>query len=81
MLLKRVNTCERHTPIPISLLIDTANSYNCKIFILARERPINVKNYNELISSLRMRNNHLTFIFDGVDEQDAQKHIERLFRQ
>lgn len=81
MLLKQVNTCERRTPLPISLLIDAAKSYSCNIFIYVQEQRVNVKDYDDLISNLRVRGKPLVFSFDGDDEQDAQLHIERLFRQ
>lgn len=81
MLWKQVNTYERFTPVPISLLLTTASSYDCSIFITNLERPINVKDYDELIRNLCVRGNSLIFCFDGADEEDAQSHIERLFRR
>lgn len=81
MLWKQMKPYARRTPPPISLLINTANAYSCNIFIINKERKINVKDYDELISNLKFRENQLLFIFDGTDEEDAQQHIERLFTQ
>lgn len=66
-------------PIPIALLITTANSFDCSIFVESQQSKLNAKNYNELMSGLRATQNPIFFYFDGKDEKEAEARIERIF--
>lgn len=38
----------RYTPIPLALLINTANAFDCDIYIDYGLTKVNVKNYDEM---------------------------------
>lgn len=65
-------------PMPISYLIQTANQFNCDIYVKSNEVTANAKNYDE-IKKLRMCGSPLTFYFRGSDEGEAGDRIESLF--
>lgn len=82
MISQEINTCGRYTPMPLSFLINAANSFDCDIFIQSEGRHrVNVKSYDEMIRNLSTRTKSLLFFFNGADEADAQKRIERIFRE
>ena len=54
MLTKQVDSRERvFRPIPISYLIQTANQFDCDIFVTSDKYTANVKQYDE-VKNLRM---------------------------
>lgn len=81
MIAKQIDTCQRYTPMPISFLINTANSFLCDIYVECNEHQINVKNYDEMLMKLRPRGSSLLFFFNGKDEQAAQQKIEKIFQE
>lgn len=85
MLRKEMDIRQRYRPIPIAVLISTANSYNCDIFIEYEyentKTKVNVKNYDEMKRGLRTQGHNLLFYFNGLDEARAESHIEKLFEQ
>lgn len=85
MLRKEMDIHQRYRPIPIAVLISTANSYNCDIFIEYEHEnektKVNVKNYDEMKRGLRTQGRNLLFYFNGLDEIKAESHIEKLFEQ
>lgn len=65
MLTKQVDSRERvFRPIPISYLIQTANQFDCDIFVTSDKYTANVKQYDE-VKNLRMTG-FLTFYFKEV---------------
>ena len=73
MLTKQVDSRERvFRPIPISYLIQTANQFDCDIFVTSA----NVKQYDE-VKNLRMTG-FLTFYFKGSDELEAEDRIQKI---
>ena len=81
MIARQIDTCQRYSPVPISFLINAANSFDCDIYIKCEDSHVNVKSYDEMIRNLQTRGKSLLFYFDGRDEQAAQKKIERIFRE
>lgn len=79
MIYKQVNTCRRYSPVPISFLINAANSFDCDIFVECEDNHVNVKNYDEMQCNLKTRSKTLLFYFDGADELAAQQKIARIF--
>lgn len=80
MIARQIDTCQRYSPVPISFLINTANSFDCEIYVKCEDNQVNVKCYDEMLRNLKTRGKPLTFFFDGRDEQAAQKKIERIFQ-
>ncbi len=62
--------------IPISYLIQTANQFQCEIYVQGDGQTANVKRYDE-IKKFRI-NQVFTFYFQGRDECEAQNRIERI---
>ena len=66
-------------PIPISYLIQTANQFDCDIFVSSEQKMANVKHYDEMkriqICGL------LTFYFKGTDETEAESRIHTILWQ
>lgn len=83
MLRKEMDIHQRYRPIPIAVLISTAKSYNCDIFIEyeSENKKVNVKDYDEMKRGLRTQGRNLLFYFNGLDEIKAESHIEKLFEQ
>lgn len=82
MLRKEMNIQQRYRPIPITVLISTANTYSCDIFIEYEKNKVNVKNYDEMKTGLKTQGgSNLLFYFNGLDEVQAESHIEKLFEQ
>lgn len=79
MICKQVDTCRRYSPVPISFLINAANSFDCDIYVECEENHVNVKSYDEMQSNLRTRSRKLLFYFDGSDELAAQQKIAQIF--
>ena len=80
MLSRQVDTCRRYRPVPLSFLIDTANAFLCDIFVECDNVQVNVKSYDEMIRNLKFHGRTLRFFFNGQDELDAEKTIERIFQ-
>lgn len=62
--------------IPISYLIQTANQFDCEIFVKSDTHTANVKHYDEM-KNVRM-SGFLTFYFKGSDELEAEDRIHRI---
>ena len=61
------------TPIPISYLIQTANRFDCDIFVTNDQKTANLKQYDEL-KNLSLCG-FLTICFKGRDETEADNCI------
>lgn len=70
--------CNR--PVPISELIQTANTFGCDIFIECEQSKVNAKNYEDLKQRLVIKTPQLLFFFSGTDELEAGNRIGRLFK-
>jgi len=70
---------QRCHPIPLSVLITTANSCDCDIFVEYEASRVNVKDYDEMIRSFDTHAQIQLFFFNGTDEQNAEARIARLF--
>ena len=71
MLTRQVDSKERiFRPIPISYLIQTANQFDCDIYVTSDKTTANVKRYDE-VKNFRMTG-FLTFYFKGSDESEAR---------
>lgn len=81
MLRKEMDIQKRYRPIPIAVLISAANTYSCEIFIEYEKNKVNVKNYDEMKRGLKTQGQNLLFYFNGIDEANAEHHIEQLFEQ
>ncbi|MCI8270221.1 MAG: HPr family phosphocarrier protein [Lachnospiraceae bacterium] len=79
MISRQIDTCRRRTPMPISFLIHTANTFNCDIYLRCEDKQVNVKSYDELIRGMPQCAKSVMFFFNGVDEQAAEQKIERIF--
>lgn len=79
MLRKEFNIRQKSYPIPIAVLISTANTYDCDIFIEYGQARVNVKNYNEMKNRFNPRQPNQLFCFSGWDEAKAQRRITSLF--
>ncbi len=77
MLTRQVDSREKVLrPIPISYLIQTANQFDCDIYVTSEETTANVKSYDEVMNlSL---NGYLTFCFKGSDESEAKDRIQSI---
>lgn len=80
MVKRRVDTLQRYNPVPISMLINTANSFVCDIFVQCGTHQVNAKDYEAMKRGLVTQNGHLLFYFNGVDEDDAGKKIVQIFQ-
>ncbi|MFQ9712119.1 MAG: HPr family phosphocarrier protein [Enterocloster sp.] len=63
-------------PIPISYLIQTANQFDCDIFVTNDNTTANLKRYDEM-KRLNMWG-FLTFCFKGSDENAAESRIHTI---
>ena len=63
-------------PIPISYLIQTANQFDCDIFVTCDKGRANVKQYDEM-KNVNM-GGFLTFYFKGSDETEAEDRIHTI---
>lgn len=79
MLRKELNIRQRSHPIPIAVLISTANTCDCDIFIEYGKSKVNVKNYDEMKKGFNTQTQNITFCFNGCDEDKAQRRITCLF--
>ena len=79
MLRKTMDIRQRCRPIPLSVLITTANSCDCDIFVEYEASRVNVKDYDEMIRGFDTHEQVLMFFFNGIDEMNAEKRIARLF--
>lgn len=70
----------RFTPIPLALLINTANAFDCDIYIDYGLARVNVKDYDAMKKGLNTQSRNLQFEFDGTDEKAAEGRIEMLFQ-
>lgn len=77
MLTRQVDSNGRvFRPIPISYLIQTANQFDCDIYVTSDKTTANVKRYDE-VKNLRMTG-FLTFCFKGSDEMEAEDRIQSI---
>ena len=60
-------------PIPISYLIQTANRFDCDIFVTDDKKTANLKHYEEY--------GFLTICFKGRDETEADNCIRKILWQ
>ena len=66
-------------PISISYLIQTANQFDCDIYVMSGSKEsANVKNYDE-VKKFKMNISPLFFYFKGSDEGAARDRIGSLF--
>lgn len=79
MLRKTMDIRQRCRPIPLSVLITTANSCDCDIFIEYEASRVNVKDYEAMIQGFDTHSQTQLFLFNGIDEENAEQRIERLF--
>ena len=79
MLRKTMDIRQRCHPIPLSVLITTANSCDCDIFIEYEASRVNVKDYEAMIQGFDTHSQTQLFLFNGIDEENAEQRIERLF--
>lgn len=80
MLERRLHSVKSYRPVPISFIIQTANTFGCDIYIKSEETKVNVKSYDELHQQLANRPNNLIIYFDGEDEMEAEVKFQRLFQ-
>ena len=67
------------TPIPIAYLIQTANRFDCDIFVTNDQKTANLKQYDEL-KNLSLCG-FLTICFKGRDETEADNCIRKILWQ
>ena len=79
MLRRVMDIRQRYHPIPLTVLITTANSCDCDIFIEYEASRVNVKDYEAMIQGFDTHSQTQLFLFNGIDEQNAEQRIERLF--
>ncbi len=79
MLRRVMDIRQRYHPIPLTVLITTANSCDCDIFIEYEASRVNVKDYEAMIQGFDTRSQTQLFLFNGIDEENAEQRIERLF--
>ena len=79
MLRKAMDIRQRYHPIPLTVLITTANSCDCDIFIEYEASRVNVKDYEAMIQGFDTHSQTQLFLFNGIDEENAEQRIERLF--
>ena len=66
-------------PIPISYLIQTANRFDCDIFVTDDKKTANLKHYEEM-KNLSLYG-FLTICFKGRDETEADNCIRKILWQ
>ena len=77
MLTRQVDSKEKvFKAIPISYLIQTANQFDCDIYVTSDKTTANVKRYDE-VKNFRMTG-FLTFYFKGSDETEAEDRIQKI---
>ena len=79
MLRKEMNIRQRPHPIPIAVLISTANTCDCDIYIENGQSRINVKDYDEMKNGFNTEKSSVTFCFNDHDEDKAGQRIAWLF--
>ena len=79
MLRKAMDIRQRYHPIPLTVLITTAKSCDCDIFVEYEASRVNVKDYEAMIQGFDTRAQTQLFFFSGSDEKHAEERIERLF--
>ena len=79
MLRKTMDIRQRSRPIPLTVLITTANSCDCDIYVEYEASRVNVKDYEAMIRNFDTQAQNQLFFFNGTDEQYAEKRIQRLF--
>ena len=79
MLRRTMDIRQRYHPIPLTVLITTANSCDCDIFVEYEASRVNVKDYDEMIRSFDTHEQTQLFLFNGIDEKNAEQRITRLF--
>ena len=79
MLRRVMDIRQRYHHIPLTVLITTANSCDCDIFIEYEASRVNVKDYEAMIQGFDTHSQTQLFLFNGIDEENAEQRIERLF--
>ena len=79
MLRKELNIRQRYHPIPIAVLISTANSCDCDIYVEYGKSRVNVKDYAATKRGFNTQNPNVWFYFNGCHEIQAEQRIEHLF--
>ena len=79
MLRRVMDIRQRYHPIQLTVLITTANSCDCDIFIEYEASRVNVKDYEAMIQGFDTHSQTQLFLFNGIDEENAEQRIERLF--
>lgn len=81
MVSRQVNLQQCYNPIPIARIIKVANSFVCNIFMECNKSKVNVKDYDEFKNGMSAQrpSYELKFYFDGADEQDAEKCLDKIF--
>ena len=79
MLRRVMDIRQRYHPIPLTVLITTANSCDCDIFIEYEASRVNVKDDEAMIQGFDTHSQTQLFLFNGIDEENAEQRIERLF--
>ena len=79
MLRRVMDIRQRYHPIPLTVLITTTNSCDCDIFIEYEASRVNVKDYEAMIQGFDTHSQTQLFLFNGIDEENAEQRIERLF--
>lgn len=80
MVTRNVEIRQRSHPLSITFLIDTANSFNCDIYIKCGTTRINAKSYEDVQSGLVTKDKNLLFYFNGMDELEAESRIQQIFQ-
>lgn len=77
MLARQVDSREKvFRTIPISYLIQTANQFDCDIYVSSDKTTANIKQYDE-VKNFKMAG-FLTFYFRGRDELEAEVRIQSI---
>lgn len=77
MLARQVDSREKvFRTIPISYLIQTANQFDCEIYVSGNTATANIKQYDE-VKNFKMVG-FLTFYFKGKDELEAKDRIQSI---
>ena len=75
MLRRVMDIRQRYHPIPLTVLITTANSCDCDIFIEYEASRVNVKDYEAMIQGFDTHSQTQLFLFNGIDEENAEQLI------
>ncbi len=80
MLAKQLSIAAPYRTLPISYLIQTARDFNCTILIQSIHSTVNVKDYDAMQREFEPDGKRLIFYLSGIDEQEAERKISRIFQ-